>query len=948
MAFVRSSPTISANTTNGSTSLTNVNSTLQIFVGMNVYGTGIQADTIVTGISGAGPNATVTISRAATANGTGVGISGQYITQSGTDTDPTGLAAMTGVTTIDTGTGNSRRTIYNLGQNQLRIQGTFTHDPDLFEITTPLQQGFIVQAGAVYNYGIARTVNSQTTYSKGTGLSSTYPGGQFTNFGVHFEGGTVNWNGGVIKTCSSILTSAASVISNSYDSVWQMWNGGDTQWRAISAAPTFNAITMQGITHQILLFMNAGWNALGVKFERCAFQTPAGGGPNRTILNPVFLGNQSLTDIITNQTVNPQQIITVKNPDRFPVYGKLSNNAYADMPTVQALTLSVTDANNVAVGASDVVSYIKDSNNGARLNSTVTNYVNDRTYIASSTSGGVINMGDILTLAGVNLNLTTGVINNDFRSNFGNNSADFNISIGGYNYLPAVTRQTLMGNNGKSVTWTMFTDTNVTLSRTAALALIGTKFTIDPVARTVTAIANATLDELYDATKAYKYSGTIAAFEAAAKDSLIVSGVGQNLTGFTGWSFIVNNGVTVSSGTKFNYVFFPTVTLNGTGLITAVYASNAGTSTVWQFQNVAVGSSLVIYNNAGTTLYFRQEVTTAGTYAYYIPPGVTGTYTWAVERYGFQRQSGTFAANTGGLLFYVPIYVEDVGISQTNKATVAAYTSLETASKFFDYTAYFRLGEQGIKLGQIAARSGTAIEIGNFSHLINKDAAAVYSITGTTITTKSTSYAGDSRYTTEIANPPRTITANTNEVITIAIEDANGNSQLSIDGGDGTFQLWKVTTSTPTADYATGTLLATVGNGIYRFIGVTGFDIVGVDTNSNIRRRTSMAKGVYTQAFYVGSQIQLAQAPEVTEILTKVNILQVSVDDLPSDILASPVETGATVVESLRLHNSVLGGKVSGGGSGVETFRDLADTKDRLVSTNTATGDRTAEVYDLT
>lgn len=185
-------------------------------------------------------------------------------------------------------------------------------------------------------------------------------------------------------------------------------------------------------------------------------------------------------------------------------------------------------------------------------------------------------------------------------------------------------------------------------------------------------------------------------------------------------------------------------------------------------------------------------------------------------------------------------------------------------------------------------------------------------------------------------------------MITIAIEDANGNSQLSIDGGDGTFQLWKVTTSTPTADYATGTLLATVGNGIYRFIGVTGFDIVGVDTNSNIRRRTSMAKGVYTQAFYVGSQIQLAQAPEVTEILTKVNILQVSVDDLPSDILASPVETGATVVESLRLHNSVLGGKVSGGGSGVETFRDLADTKDRLVSTNTATGDRTAEVYDLT
>jgi hypothetical protein len=79
-----------------------------------------------------------------------------------------------------------------------------------------------------------------------------------------------------------------------------------------------------------------------------------------------------------------------------------------------------------------------------------------------------------------------------------------------------------------------------------------------------------------------------------------------------------------------------------------------------------------------------------------------------------------------------------------------------------------------------------------------------------------------------------------------------------------------------------------------------------------------------------------------------VDILTNNVAALPQEILDSTVETGATVVESLRLHNSVLGGKVSGGGSGVETFRDLADSKDRLVSTNTATGDRTSEVYDLT
>jgi hypothetical protein len=346
-----------------------------------------------------------------------------------------------------------------------------------------------------------------------------------------------------------------------------------------------------------------------------------------------------------------------------------------------------------------------------------------------------------------------------------------------------------------------------------------------------------------------------------------------------------------------------TVTLSGSAQIQGVYTSSAGTATVWEFQDIEVGSSLVIYDSSGVTKYFQQEVTSDGDYAYYIAPGVTGTYTWAIEKYGSQRQSGTFAANTGGLLFYVPIYIEDVGVTETNKATVAAYTAIETPSKFYDRTAVFRLTEQGIKLGQMVARSGTALEIGNFSHLINKDAALVYSVTGSVITTKSTAYAGDSRYQTEIANPPATITANTTEVLTIAIQDANGDSQVSINGGDGEFELWKITTATATADYATGTLLDTVGNGIYRFIGVDGFDLVGVDTNSNIRRRTSMAKGIYTQAFYVGDQIQLAQAPQVIENGIKLDVLtielaevraqtattQESVDTLATDLSEVPV-----------------------------------------------------------
>jgi hypothetical protein len=300
------------------------------------------------------------------------------------------------------------------------------------------------------------------------------------------------------------------------------------------------------------------------------------------------------------------------------------------------------------------------------------------------------------------------------------------------------------------------------------------------------------------------------------------------------------------------------------------------------------------------------------------------------------------------LLFYEPIYVEDVGITQTVKATVAAYTAIDNLDKFFDFTAYRRLSEDFIKLGQIATRSGTSVEIGNRNLTVNAAAAAMESIVSLTITIKSGVLAAGTKYSTIIATPPRLVTAATTEVITAAIEDGAGDSSVTIQGGSGDFTLWKLANATPDDDYATGVNLGNVGNVTYRFLSAPGYKIIIRDNTTAYRINCPMDKGIYIRGLFFGDQVQLAQSAEVTQINTKVDILTNNVAAVPAAILASTVETGATVVQSLRLHNSVLGGVVSGGGSGVETFRDLANTKDRLVSTNTATGDRTAEVYDLT
>lgn len=59
------------------------------------------------------------------------------------------------------------------------------------------------------------------------------------------------------------------------------------------------------------------------------------------------------------------------------------------------------------------------------------------------------------------------------------------------------------------------------------------------------------------------------------------------------------------------------------------------------------------------------------------------------------------------------------------------------------------------------------------------------------------------------------------------------------------------------------------------------------------------------------------------------------------------VYDGKTLTELTKLVAAVLLGKLSGGGTGTLAFRDIADTKDRVITeVDLATGDRTAQTLD--
>lgn len=140
-----------------------------------------------------------------------------------------------------------------------------------------------------------------------------------------------------------------------------------------------------------------------------------------------------------------------------------------------------------------------------------------------------------------------------------------------------------------------------------------------------------------------------------------------------------------------------------------------------------------------------------------------------------------------------------------------------------------------------------------------------------------------------------------------------------------------------------------------------------ITTATNVTTVNGLAAGVITAAAIATNAIDAdaIAADAVTEIqsglATAASIA--ALNDLSSADVTAAVPTAAqiatatvaeavdgatTLAQSLALSNSALGGKLSGAGTGTETARDLADSKDRLVYTVDASGNRTAVTRTLT
>lgn len=125
-----------------------------------------------------------------------------------------------------------------------------------------------------------------------------------------------------------------------------------------------------------------------------------------------------------------------------------------------------------------------------------------------------------------------------------------------------------------------------------------------------------------------------------------------------------------------------------------------------------------------------------------------------------------------------------------------------------------------------------------------------------------------------------------------------------------------------------------------------GMSSANLDTQlSNINTKTT---NIPASPAAVGSAMTLTSDYDAAKTAAS----QTSVNSLPSNssitaaILASAIETGYTLKQSVRLMLAALAGKLSGADGTTVTIRDAADAKNRIVATVDANGNRTAVTHD--
>lgn len=480
------------------------------------------------------------------------------------------------------------------------------------------------------------------------------------------------------------------------------------------------------------------------------------------------------------------------------------------------------------------------------------------------------------------------------------------------------------------------TSTNVLTLKASTLAPTSKFTTLQAAAIQVNASTTVSANLIGPVTNAGTLTGSITGnvtntgtINGATITGNVTQATPTNLTGVFITGNLTFNTNTPTTITLTNTTITGTVSNSGTGAITVrlsgstvgTVGSNVTTQivTALNLTGLLANSQIYVSNGAGTQVDY---VANSGTSYNWDSTGGTGTWAWRLRKYGYQDQTGTFTPATNSSTVTAQ-YLVDAFVLDT-LSNVIAYTDLETTQKIYDYSRYFATTNTGIVLDdQFTKGFGTLTA--NSAFTLDPVAAALMAVSSG-VTTRTT---GLNETTTVVvlgSFTQGTATLSNN----VKIRATNLDSELLFSGID------LLTIYATESDALTNTSPgATSTTGIIRFL--YGASLSGVTMSGTVYLRMILGTAIQVQALTL-----VLGENEVN--LSTTTLLQA----IPVAVLNATVESNVSLAESLRLANSVLGGKVSGAGTATETFRDINDTKNRVVADIDPNGNRTSITLDLT
>jgi len=555
------------------------------------------------------------------------------INQTGTDTSLAGATGLTGVTTtaLDSSGGF---TIYNFGFNRLNINGTLS-----IGVTTPYEQLVIgspytqtggitlnayvqVLATGTLNLGATETAGSVSDgyqsnvliYQPGSGYGSpqsqglTASSNNFSGafFGI-YSGGTVNWKYGTISCWGGIGFNTTANVNIGVSGSRQKPVLDYSRTRQAGSTTNTQAVYNFGTTNLYGLVLQGG--SLGTTGAYGATWAQLKAPTNFIGFEPRFCYSG-----FSGSTAIPAGTYTISN-----YAGNYGGTCDISKRSTTAVTYNFK---NSALGTALVVAANASTGNflvNAYQDLTVTGYTgaivcfqdSSNVFYQATATSGTASFTNILL--GAQLNYLTAVWTQYFGA-----SDIATISQWAYDQQYGSASVQLRGVGGTTSNLLSVTDSNVTLSQTAANTILASNFTVNSTTGTITVRASSTLDQLYDALKAWKCTATQANLIYPTISTQPVTASGTTLS--TAMSIVVNSGATLSAGTKFT-----SITSSGTVTSAGTIACNV-TSSVTSTGTISSGVTIT-GSVAQATPINLSGVTIVGNLTYNTASATTVTFT---------------------------------------------------------------------------------------------------------------------------------------------------------------------------------------------------------------------------------------------------------------------------------------------------------------------------------